>query len=95
MAGIGLFDVKGFTEPDAELGLGSPLFNKVRIKLNPSYYKGKEFTIIAKDNGGNNNYIQSIKLNEKTVHRSFIPWSAIKEGGTLYLKMGQKQVDSY
>jgi predicted alpha-1,2-mannosidase len=95
MAGIGLFDVKGFTEPDAEMGLGSPLFSKVRIQLNQKYYPGKVFTIIAKDNGGNNNYIQSIKLNGQTLHRSFVPWASIKKGGTLNLQMGEKAVDTY
>jgi predicted alpha-1,2-mannosidase len=95
MAGIGLFDVKVFTEPDAELGLASPLFSKVRIQLDQKYYPGKEFTIIAKDNGGNNNYIQSIKLNGQTLHRSFVPWSSIKKGGTLNLQMGEKAVDIY
>lgn len=95
MAGIGLFDVKGFTEPDAELGLGSPLFNKVRIKLNQTYYPGKEFTIIANNNGGNNNYIQAIRLNGKVLHRSFVPWSSIQKGGTLHLQMGEKPVDRY
>jgi len=95
MAGIGLFDVKGFTEPDAELGLGSPLFSKVRIQLNQKYYPGKEFTIIAVNNGGNNNYIQSINLNGQAVHRPFVPWSAIKKGGTLHLQMGEGPVDIY
>jgi predicted alpha-1,2-mannosidase len=95
MAGIGLFDVKGFSEPDAELGLGSPLFSKIRIQLNQKYYTGKEFTIIANNNGGKNNYIQSIKLNGQAVHRSFVPWSSIKKGGTLYLQMGEVPVDVY
>ena len=95
MAGIGLFDVKGMTEPDVEFGLGSPLFNKVRVQLNPAYYPGKEFTIIANNNGGSNDYIQSIKLNGQTLHRSFVLWSSIKKGGTLDLRMGEKAVDRY
>jgi putative alpha-1,2-mannosidase len=95
MAGIGLFDVKGFTETDAQLGLGSPLFSKVRIQLNQKYYPGKEFTIIAANNGGSNNYIQSIRLNGQTLHTPFVPWSAIKKGGTLNLQMGTKMIDQY
>lgn len=95
MAGIGLFDVKGFIEPDTELGLGSPLFDRIRIQLSRKYYPGKEFIIVAKNNGGSNNYIQSIKLNGKAVHRPFIPWSAVKKGGQLQLEMGEKMVDSY
>jgi predicted alpha-1,2-mannosidase len=95
MAGIGLFDVKGFTEPDAELGLSSPLFSKVRIQLSRVYYPGKEFIIIANKHGGNNNYIQAIKLNGQTLHRSFVPWESIKKGGVLHLEMGENGVDRY
>jgi putative alpha-1,2-mannosidase len=67
----------------------------VRIQLNQKYYKGKEFTIIARNNGATHNYIQSIRLNGKAVHRNFVPWSAIKKGGILQLEMGEKQVDMY
>jgi predicted alpha-1,2-mannosidase len=95
MAAIGLFDVKGFTSNNIEPGLGSPLFDKIKIQLNRAYYPGKEFVIVANGNGNGNDYIQSIRLNGKQLHRSFIPWSAIKKGGTLQLQMGAKAVDKY
>jgi predicted alpha-1,2-mannosidase len=95
MAGIGLFDVKGFTEAETELGLGSPLFDRVTIQLNRTYYPGKTFTIVANNNGNGNNYIQSISLNGKQQHRSFISWSSVKKGGVLYLQMGTNPVDQY
>lgn len=95
MAGMGLFDVKGFTAPAAELGLGSPLFDKIRIALNPNYYPGKEFTIMVKNNGTDQRYIQSATLNGSPLHRPFVPWSSIKRGGVLVLQMGAKPVDDY
>lgn len=95
MAGMGLFDVKGFTEPAAELGLGSPLFDKIRIALNPNYYPGKEFTVVVKNGGADQNYIQSIKLNGSPLHRPFVSWQSVKKGGMLVLQMGTKPVDSY
>ena len=95
MAGIGLFDVKGFTAPDTELGLGSPLFGKVRIKLDPAYYPGRQFTIITTGNTPANGYIQSIRLNGKAVHWPFIPWAEVKKGGVLNLVMGKEAVDQY
>lgn len=95
MAGMGLFDVKGFTSPDTKLGLASPLFDKLTIRLHPNYYPGKTFTIIAKDNANGNGYIQSVNLNGKAQHEPFIPWAEIRKGGVLQLQMGSKPVDSY
>ncbi len=45
MSAIGLFDVKGLTSPDPAFQVGSPLFDKVVISLNPDYYTGCEFVI--------------------------------------------------
>lgn len=45
MASMGLFDAKGLTAPDPTFQIGSPLFDKVTIRLNPDYYTGKEFVI--------------------------------------------------
>ena len=50
MAGIGLFDVKGLTAIDPEMQVGSPLFDKITIQLNPDYYKGKQFVIETENN---------------------------------------------
>lgn len=95
MAGIGLFDVKGFADLQTEFGLASPLFNRITIQLNQQYYPGKEFVISAKNNGGSNHYILSIRLNGKSIHQNFIPWDAIKKGGKLELTMGEEPVDQY
>ena len=95
MAALGLFDVKGFTAPDAELGLGSPLFDTIHIRLNPAYARGKMFTIITKNNTPGNNYVQSIRLNGRVIHRPFIPLQKILDGGGLLLQMGAGAVDNY
>jgi predicted alpha-1,2-mannosidase len=95
MAAMGLFDVKGFTEPNAALGLGSPLFDTIHIRLNPAYARGKIFTIITKNNAAGNNYVQSIQLNGRKIHRPFIPLQNILDGGGLVLQMGASAVDKY
>jgi predicted alpha-1,2-mannosidase len=95
MAAMGLFDVKGFTEPNIALGLGSPLFDTIRIKLNPRYARGTTFTIITKNNGTAADYIQTIRLNGQTLHRPFVPWQTIRNGGELVLQMGANPVDNY
>ncbi len=95
MAALGLFDVKGFTAPNATLGLGSPLFETIHIRLNPAYAKGKMFTIVSKNNTPGNNYIQSIQLNGSAVHQPFIPLQRILAGGQLMVQMGKDPVDKY
>jgi predicted alpha-1,2-mannosidase len=70
--------------------LGSPLFDKATIHLDPKYQKGGEFTIVAEDNSPTNLYIQSATLNDKPLERSWISHADLVAGGKLVLKMGPK-----
>lgn len=88
LAGIGLFDVKGLTDAKPSMQIGSPLFDEITIKLNPQYYKGKQFTIKTINNSKENIYVQKITLNNKSKKDLFIPFSDIVKGGTLILNMG-------
>ena len=45
LAGMGLFDVQGGVCDKPTFQIGSPLFDKVEIKLNPQYAKGKSFCL--------------------------------------------------
>ncbi|WP_165043200.1 GH92 family glycosyl hydrolase [Dysgonomonas sp. ZJ709] len=87
MAGIGLFDVKGLTAPDPSFQIGSPLFDKITIKLPENIRKG-EFVIEVENNSKQNIYIQEAILNGKPDESLRVPFSAIVNGGTLKLKMG-------
>lgn len=95
MSAIGLFDVKGLTEPKPELEIGSSLFDKIKIRLNPKYYKGKEFIIETKTNTATNGYVQTIQLNSQSLHRPFVSWDSITKGGKLVLAMGANPIDKY
>ena len=95
ISSLGLFDVKGLTEINNEMGIGSPLFNRVKIKLNKKYYTGDAFVIETKENSKGNLYIQSMELNKQALHRPFIKWADITKGGTLVVKLGEKPVDQY
>jgi len=95
MAALGLFDVKGLADPQPQMGITAPLFNKITIQLNQKYYPGKQFVIEAKNNNGQNNYIQSMQCNGKTLHQPFISFSDITKGGRLQVNMGAKAVDKY
>jgi predicted alpha-1,2-mannosidase len=68
--------------------IGSPLFKKVTIRLDPAWYPGKSFTIIANNNSANNVYIQSARLNRKPLTRAWITHQEIVAGGTLEFEMG-------
>lgn len=91
LAGIGLFAVDGLTSPEPEFSIGSPIFDKVTIKLNPDYFKGKKFVITAKNNSKKNIYVKPSKLiNGKKSKAGSIKFSDVTNGGTLNLTMSKK-----
>ena len=63
---------------------GSPLFNKVTL----NFENGKKLIIEAPRNSKENIYVQSIKLNGRSVDRNFITHSELNKGGRLGFKMG-------
>jgi predicted alpha-1,2-mannosidase len=86
-----VFTALGFYPVDPTSGiyvLGSPLMDKVTLKLDPSFYKGGSFTVIAKNNSSQNLYIQSATLNGRPLTRSWISQKEIVSGGKLVLTMG-------
>jgi predicted alpha-1,2-mannosidase len=68
--------------------IGSPMVDKATIHLDPKYFKGKEFTIVAENNSPKNVYIQSATLNGKPLTRSWFTHDELAAGGELLLKMG-------
>jgi len=86
-----VFTALGFYPVDPSSGIyviGSPLVEKAAVKLDPKFYKGGSFTVIARNNSVKNIYIQSAKLNGKPYSRSWITHDQIVAGGTLELNMG-------
>jgi putative alpha-1,2-mannosidase len=68
--------------------LGSPLFDRVVIHLDPHYYSGRDFVIEAHHNSPANLYIQSARLNGQPMNRAWIDHSELVAGGKLELEMG-------
>ena len=66
--------------------IGSPLFDKATVNVGA----GKTFTVVAKNNSDRNIYVQSARLNGKTLKNSYIEFNDIRHGGTLELLMGPK-----
>lgn len=85
MAALGLFDVKGFTDSRPIIELGSPLFDKVEIKLGNS----KKLIIEAKNNSKENIYVQSGSLNGKPLQNCWLYRDELMKGGRLVFQMGE------
>jgi len=63
--------------------LTSPVFNKISIALDQSYYPGRSFVIESKNAKPENLYIQSMKLNGKSINKFTINHQDIIRGGKL------------
>ncbi len=87
---IGIFQMRGGCEENPIYEIGSPVFDKVTIHLNPNFYKAKVFTIETKNNRVNSPYIQSATLNGKSLNEWFIRNSDIQQGAKLNFDMGEK-----
>lgn len=95
MSGMGLFDVKGLTDIHSSFGIGSPLFDKVTIRLSKINASGKTFVIETKNNSAANKYVKRFILNNKVLHTPFLPLADLLKGGKLVLQMSAQPTDYY
>ncbi len=68
--------------------IGAPIVQKAVINLDPKYYKGGKFTVIANNCSKQYCYVQSAKLNGRPLNHPWITKDDIINGGTLELEMG-------
>jgi len=92
MAGMGLFDVSGHAFAEPVFQLGSPLFDKITVKLDPNYYNGKELIIKTVNNSSQNIYIQSASFNGELLGKYWVRRDKLLQGGELLLEMGPEPV---
>lgn len=88
MAAMGLFQTDGGVSSKPFYEIGSPIFSKITISLDPKYYQGGKFTIIAKNTSNTNRYVQSALLDGKPLNKPWFFHSDLIDGGTLVLQMG-------
>jgi len=81
MSALGFYSVAPGTN---QLALGSPLFDRVALRLE----NGKTFTVEAKGNSAENVYVQAARLNGKDLSRNWIEYGEVMAGGTLSFDMG-------
>lgn len=86
---IGLFDVKGGIDQDPLYQITAPLFNRIKIYLNQTYYPGKVFHINTVNNAPGNIYIQQASLNGVPLHNNWFRQKELIKGGTLNLVLGK------
>ena len=95
ISSIGLFDITGLNAINPSFAIGSPLFDKISIKLSPKYYSGGTFTITTEGNSDDTPYVQEYRLNGRTLSDPHIPFADVVKGGELTMKMGSAPVDEY
>lgn len=87
---IGLFQMNGGTEADPAYQIGSPIFDKITIELNPNYYSGEQFIIKTESNGPSNVYVKSATWQNHDLANLELSHSQITGGGELKLEMSEK-----
>jgi predicted alpha-1,2-mannosidase len=87
---LGMFQMTGGCEENPKYELGSPLFDKVTIDLNPRYYRAKNLIIETRNNSPQSPYIQSVSLNGQPLQTFYFRNSDINEGARLLIEMGIK-----
>ena len=80
MSSIGIYPMN---PASGQYEIGSPVFDEATIKTSGN----TEFTILAKNNSDRNFYIQSAKLNNEDLNRTYITHKELMSGGTLELEM--------
>ncbi|AWW29093.1 glycoside hydrolase family 92 protein [Echinicola strongylocentroti] len=90
MMKIGLFQMNGGVDEDPVYQIGSPLFDKISIDLNPDFYSNATFTIEADNNSEENVYVKSAKWNNEVLEGYVIHNSQITKGGRLVLQMADQ-----
>ena len=88
MMAIGLFQMRGGAAIDPVYEITTPVFDRITIQLDPEYYSGKQFTIVTHNNAPEHHYIQSAKLDDRPLDRSWFYHRDLVDGGTLELQLG-------
>lgn len=95
ISSLGLFDIKGLSDETPSFALGSPLFDKIVIRLNPDYYRGKSFTINSSPTTPEKIYVDNYRLNGRQLTTPRIGFKEITTGGTLNIKRSSQPKDNY
>ena len=85
---IGLFDIQGGASVNPKYEITSPLFDRIVIRLDKRYYKGKKLVIETVNNSPENVYIQKVTWNGKDYPYFQIAHEELTRGGKLVVELG-------
>ena len=88
MSSMGLFDVQGHSSAKPSFQFGSPLFDKISVKLDQKFYSGVELVIETSNQHPDNLYIQSSTWNGKPFENNWMYREELMKGGKLSFNMG-------
>jgi putative alpha-1,2-mannosidase len=92
---MGLFEIRGGAALKPCYEIGSPIFDKITIKLDKEFFPGGEFIIETKNNSSQNRYIQSANLNGNVLDKTWFYHDELIKGGKLILDMGKEPNKSW
>ncbi|MCB0669125.1 MAG: glycoside hydrolase family 92 protein, partial [Saprospiraceae bacterium] len=92
---IGIFSMDGGTSARPVYEIGSPVFDKVVIELDPNYYPGKEIRISTQNQGEESYYVQSASWKGKEHDQCWIFHDEFIKGGELILNMGDRPNENW
>jgi len=87
---LGIFSLQGNVSYTPVYEITSPVFDEITIKLDPKYYRGKEFHIKAYNNSKENMYIQKVQLNGEALNTFWFNHTDFAKGGTLEIWLGSE-----
>lgn len=87
MSTLGLFQLDGGCSVEPYYELTSPRYEKMVIRFDSKYGRGKSLTIIAKGASKANMYIRSARLNGRKIDGFKIPSAELLKGGVLDVEM--------
>jgi predicted alpha-1,2-mannosidase len=90
LSALGLYPV---APGDGVYVLGSPLFERATLHLDPRHFPGGAFVIEAPGTSDTNRYVQRARLNGAPLERAWLWHDEVAAGGTLVLEMGPAPSD--
>ncbi len=85
---MGLFEMDGGCSTEPYYDLSSPIFSKITIHLNKTYYGGGDFIIETERKNPGDIYIQKAMLNGVPLKKAMLPHKELVKGGKLVITLG-------
>jgi putative alpha-1,2-mannosidase len=92
---MGLFEMRSGADVIPKVDIGSPIFDKITIHLNRTYYEGSTIEIIASGNSDTSRYIKEAQWNGIKLKQLEMNHGDLTKGGVLKLEMGDTPNKEY